>query len=193
MGVTFYLLAVPPPVVDALRLHPAVIDIVQEVRGDMDELRACATEFDDHDLAAFVGLPRLAEVEQCISDEVNIDKAWAGIHFLLTGQPDVGYQPGATPLEWALRGGAAAIAGAPVVEPRVVDADQVADLVRALTPIDLEARFDPDALERADVYPENLWHQDDALEYLTEHYEALVAFYQGAWERGDAVLICTTV
>lgn len=119
-----------------------------------------------------------------------LDKAWHGIHFLLTGSdgptsqlasqvifggepvgPDQGYGP------------------AQLLPPSTVK--QIAKLLQSQTPEVLSARYDPKAMESAKIYPDMIWVREgpEALKYLLQFYSQLVAFYSGAAERGDAVLL----
>lgn len=119
---------------------------------------------------------------------VDVDKAWHGIHYLLTGRADVG----AEPLSWAVMGGEEigeeiGYGPARFLEPELVRS------IAAWLPDDsvFKSRFDPQAMERARIYPEVIWVRDDmdALDYLVENYRELVAFYKSAAERGDGAIL----
>jgi hypothetical protein len=122
--------------------------------------------------------------------EIDIDKAWNGIHYLLTGSvesngtlaskvimggedigPDRGYGP------------------AQLLKPTEVKA--IAHLLEGTTPDILRQRFRPKEMTRADVYPGVIWERDgdDALRYVLDYYKKLVAFYKRAAERGQAVIL----
>ncbi len=212
MGITVQLVAVPPPILEALRRHPSVLDLVFECAGKREALRERAARarsgatdrfvlggVDPAELDGFLADPGLADAERCTRGEVDLDKTWAGIHFLVTGQPEPGTGGGAgnTPLDWALGGSEAALEGTPYqVAPRVVGAQQVIAVAGALKGIDaaeLRGRFDPQALERAGVYPDRLWRRADAAGDLFERFAELVWFYKLAASRGQAVLVCTTL
>ncbi|MDB5873663.1 MAG: hypothetical protein JWQ07_3105 [Ramlibacter sp.] len=68
---------------------------------------------------------------------------------------------------------------------------QIAKLLQSQTPEVLSARYDPKAMESAKIYPDMIWVREgpEALKYLLQFYSQLVAFYSGAAERGDAVLL----
>ena len=122
--------------------------------------------------------------------EIDLDKAWHGIHYLLTGSaetygtlaskvimggedigPDQGYGP------------------AQLLYPEEVKA--IAQLLEQTTPEMLRGRFKPKEMTRADVYPGVIWERDgdEALEYVLDSYKKLVAFYKRAAERGQAVIL----
>jgi hypothetical protein len=123
--------------------------------------------------------------ERVTAGRVDLDKAWAGIDFLLGGEPDAIGKSG-----WNLEG------TTDEVPPRVMGEEAVAAVADALERIDpdeLRRRFDPAALVQADVYPPALWHQEDALDYLLERFADLVWFYKRAAALGWAVLVFTTL
>jgi hypothetical protein len=121
--------------------------------------------------------------------EVDLDEAWHGIHYLLTGSvlpndtlaskvimsgeeigPDHGYGP------------------AMLLKPDEVRA--IAQLLQETTPDMLRKRFDPMEMARAGVYP-GIWVKLDrkqTLGFLLNYYRDLVAFYRRAAKRGQAVI-----
>lgn len=124
---------------------------------------------------------------------LDIDKAWHGIHFLLTGT-EVGGEP---PLKNAVLGG-----GKPLGDPEnpgfdfgpacFLTPDEVQEVAEALGEIsedDLKARFNPSALAAAHIYPSETWEpRTEYQEYLMSHYVRLVEFFQAAAKSGDVVL-----
>lgn len=119
---------------------------------------------------------------------IDVDKAWHGIHYLLAGKADVG----AEPLSWAVMGGEEIGDEVGYGPARFLEPEQVRSIASWL-PDDsvFKSRFDPQAMERARIYPEVIWVRDDAdaLEYLVENYRELVAFYKSAAERGDGAIL----
>jgi hypothetical protein len=109
--------------------------------------------------------------------DTYLDKAWHGIHFLLTGSADGGNAP----LDFLVDG------GEPVGDietglgpSRVFTARETREIAAALAAIsddDLRKRFKPDAMDAADIYPNLVWVRDgdNALEYVMEYFEALRA------------------
>jgi Domain of unknown function (DUF1877) len=101
----------------------------------------------------------------------DIDKAWHGLHFLLTG--DAIY--GDLPLGFILNGGKV-ISGEELPTLRIFRPEEVKSIAHALLQckwLSLRERFDPKALTEADVYPA-VWETDDGvLEYLKENFEQL--------------------
>lgn len=128
-------------------------------------------------------------IDERYADEVvDLDKAWHGIHFILSdeefqeepllanaifgvdeiGEEDVGYGPA--------RGTPAA-----AVRQIAVSLSQVSEEA-------FREKFDPVALESADVYPQ-MWEEgDEALEYLVTYFLVLKDFYARAAEENKAVI-----
>jgi len=110
---------------------------------------------------------------------IDLDKAWHGIHFLLT----VSAWEGKEPLCYLVKGGGE-IGDEDVgyCPARALRPNQIADWANALSAIssdDLRKRFDPNAMMKAEIYP-GIWdratEEDDVLGYLLDHYEALRSF-----------------
>jgi hypothetical protein len=120
---------------------------------------------------------------------VYLDKAWHGLHFLLTG----------TAYDANSILGQAILGGRPIGEDqgygpmRVVSPEQVKDIAAALskvTPEELSARYDPPALDKARIYP-TTWVRDgpEGLKYLLSFFGPFQAFYKRAAENGQAVVL----
>lgn len=118
---------------------------------------------------------------------VDLDKAWHGIHWLLTGSAE----PTAEVASEAIFG------GEPIGEDlgygpgRLLSAagvGAVAARLRELEPDTLRARMDPAAMEDAGIYP-LIWDEDDVFDtYLAPAFENLRAFYSTAAQSGEAVI-----
>ena len=118
---------------------------------------------------------------------LDLDKAWHGLHFLLTGSP----YDSTPPLGAAIMGGYPFGEDAGYGPPRLLDPPGTAEVARALAVIDvpsLHDRFDPAELARADVYPQ-IWDEEEVFDdYLAPSYEDLKGFYAYAAEHGLGVL-----
>ena len=119
---------------------------------------------------------------------IDVDKAWHGIHYLLTGRTDEGSEP----LSLAVMGGTEIGEDVGYGPARFLEPEQVRRIA-AWLPDDtvFKSRFDPQAMEKAKIYPEIIWvrDEDDALDYLVENYRELVAFYKSAAIRGDGAIL----
>jgi hypothetical protein len=127
--------------------------------------------------------------------DLRIDKAWHGIHYLLTGTA----WEGTPPLDFIAKGGREVgdvdLGYGPA---RAFSSAEVRAIASALLPItraELEKRFDPAAMLELDIYP-TIWdrprEKDDTLEYLLVYYDALKTFIGGAAERGEGLLVYLT-
>jgi hypothetical protein len=120
---------------------------------------------------------------------VYLDKAWHAIHFLLTGSSDSTRSLASK----VIFGGESigpdqGYGQAQLLTPSEVKA--IAELLTRETPERLASRYDPKALEKADVYPAVIWVREGqgALKYVLDYYTKLVKFYQQAAEQGSAVV-----
>ena len=132
--------------------------------------------------------------------ELDIDKAWHGLHFLFTGMEEGGEEPACFLL----------VGGEEVSEPedheigldtpaRALDASQVrrfADFLDALSPAELARRYDPLRMVELKIYPDVIWtrppgkdEDGSPLEYLLDHFALLREFIAGIAARGDGLII----
>jgi len=121
---------------------------------------------------------------------VDLDKGWHCIHFMLVGEAEGGEPP----LSWAILGGDEVGDEVGYGPARFLQPDRVRAVATALSSMDDETfkrRFEPHAMQAADVYLSEMCVRDgdEALEYLLENYRSLVAFYRGAADRGDGAIL----
>jgi Domain of unknown function (DUF1877) len=125
-------------------------------------------------------------------EELDIDKAWQGIHFLLT-QTDFEGDP---PLNFILQGGRwvgdVDVGYGPA---RALTSEEVREIAAAMQPITpdmLRERFDPPTMMKLGIYPE-IWDRDpaddDTLGYLIEYFDDLRAFVERTAERREGMLV----
>lgn len=124
---------------------------------------------------------------------VDLDKAWHGIHYLLTGSAE----PDGTLASKVIFGGEdigkdQGYGPAQLLMPDEVRA--IARLLQSTPPETLRQRFRPADMTRVGVYPDVIWVRDgeEALHYVLEAYGRLVSFYKLAAERGQAVVFAIT-
>jgi len=109
----------------------------------------------------------------------DLDKAWQGIHYLLTGTAFEGEGP----ISYLLAGGQevgdieVGYGPARVLTPKEVHDFQQA--LAGLTTEDLRARFNPAEMKALEIYPD-IWDrdpaEDDTLNYCLEYFETLRNF-----------------
>ncbi len=128
----------------------------------------------------------LVEVE---GPHLSLEKAWHGLHFLLTGTAF----EGDAPLNFLLEGGEALGDDEDDGGPRVFPPEAVRLIDAALAQISedtLWARFDPERMEADGVYPQ-IWDEgemDLKDEYLF-YFRELKTFFHNASAAGTAVVI----
>ncbi|WP_306210202.1 YfbM family protein [Actinoplanes sp. RD1] len=118
---------------------------------------------------------------------LDVDKAWHGIHYLLTGSEwEAGPGAGA-----AVLGGEVLVAEGVDGPPRLLGPAVVREVAAGLAAVDvawLRDRFDAEELTGAGIYPA-VWDDEDFDGYLLPHFEELREFYRAAAAQGEAVLL----
>lgn len=121
--------------------------------------------------------------------EIDLDKTWHGIHFLLSGDVDgltddpLGFLLGGEPLGEDFGYGPA----------RVFSPDEVVEIHEALAevrPESLASRYDPEAMRREEIYP-SIWDNpdDDALAYILDGFVRLQDGVREAASGGRGLII----
>ncbi len=132
------------------------------------------------------------ELDERLKKEVHLDKAWHGIHYLLTGS---GWE-GEEPLGYLL-GGGQAIGGkeADDSSPRALLPEEVAAFDTALSQImaeDLRQRFNPKEMIEQYIYPV-IWdrdpEEDDTLGYLLVYFDILKTFVRKTRDANKGLII----
>jgi len=123
---------------------------------------------------------------------VDVDKAWHGIHYLLTGSA----WQGEPPLDFLVNGGREV--GSEDVgygTARVFTASEtraIAGAVDRLSDDELRSRFSPDDMMAKEIYPE-IWDRDpdddDTLGYLIEHLGTLRETVATAVRNGHGLIV----
>src|SRR5690242_18986219 len=112
---------------------------------------------------------------------LDIDKAWHGLHFLLTGSA----WEGASPLDFIVAGGEEVgdvdVGYGPSRAFRPADLQAIARAIEPLDEAELRKRFDPARMKELNIYP-GIWDSrpevDDTLVYLLENWSLLKPFLQ---------------
>jgi hypothetical protein len=125
-------------------------------------------------------------------DELDVDKAWHGIHFLLTGTT----WEGSFPLNFIVSGGKEIgdidVGYGPARALMSEDVRALDGALEPLTSAELQRRFDPEQMTKLQIYPE-IWDNDpdddDSLGYLIEYYTDLRDFVRRTAERGHGLLV----
>jgi hypothetical protein len=123
-------------------------------------------------------------------EDIDIDKSWHGIHYLLTGTA----WEGDPPLNFLVAGGTEVgniDVGYGVA--RAFDSRAVAQINSALAAIseeDLLSRFSPAEMSQMDIYPD-IWvdDADNAREYCAEYFKDLKDFVERTTTAGYGMVI----
>ena len=122
-------------------------------------------------------------------EELYVDKAWQGIHFLLTGnamggEPPLNFIVGGGTWTGDVETGAHALMNEDVV--------RLAEALESVPPDQLAHRFDPEKMMELEVYPET-WDRDpeeESVGYLISYYTDLRDFVRRTADRGFGLIVC---
>ncbi len=125
----------------------------------------------------------------------NLDKAWHGIHYLLTGTA----WEGDPPLNFLVTGGREVgdeeVGYGPARTFMPGEAREIASALAGLSDEQLRARFKPEEMMRLEIYPE-IWdrdpEEDDTLGYLMAYVGQLRAILASVVARGHGLLMTIT-
>jgi len=123
------------------------------------------------------------------AETVDLDKAWHGIHFMLTGEQYGGEGPLARVIMGGVPIGEEDVGYGPARGLSASEVKEVASWLGKISEADFRAKFDPTALSEADIYPQ-IWDEgDDALNYVTDNFLEVKRFYSAAAEKDLAVIL----
>jgi len=120
------------------------------------------------------------------ADLINIDRAWHGLHYLLTGSVWEGDEP----LCSAVLGGDEMGDDLAYGPARFLDLEKVKEISAVLKEVGVDAlvqRYDAQVMNDAEVYPPN-WIDDES-ECLIEAFEKILDFYNDAASREQCVVL----
>jgi hypothetical protein len=138
------------------------------------------------EIAGATGAPARVGREE-LGLALDIDKAWHGVHFLLTGTAEEA--PG--PLGQVVLGGTEIgedIGHGPARYLLPDAVDTVATALEAASSDELRRRYDAAALEAAEIYPGG-WNEPDKVDWVLEAFEDVRRFYRAAARRKSGVLV----
>ena len=126
--------------------------------------------------------------------EIDVDKSWHGMHYLLTRSAEAGTPP----LDFLLEGGRTVgdedVGYGPAWVFTAAETRGIAAAVAAISDEELRARYDPRAMDAADVYPSLIWVRDgdEALDYVMEYIAILRGTLAEAVEMNRGLMLTLT-
>ena len=153
-------------------------------------LRVTNTELEDYLKDSSLLEERIYSDEADDAHLLDIDKAWDGIVFLLTGQclAEANHPLVAVLFSGQLVDDEQDLGYGPA---HYLLPNQVADLNSQIAPIttaDLKQRYDATKMTALGVYPE-IWEDDDeAFDYLAGYFTSVQQLYRDAAAKGDAII-----
>jgi hypothetical protein len=198
---------ISPALLTRIQAKPALIDRVLRYRPDGPPPESDRADFAARVDASAADLPDVVEAQITVTRrpkpakrvaassigpadvgaELDIEKAWHGVHFLLCGS--AGEVPG--PLGNAVLGGTQIGPDLGYGPPRYLEPAEVMAIAAALAPLTeetLAARFDPAVFQQHEVYPGGWAADAERREWLCDAFSQLKAFYAASAEGGYAVL-----
>jgi hypothetical protein len=150
--------------------------------------------------AGSAAVAREVEAAQGSERILDLEKAWAGIHFLLTAEVPItredairlGISWDDDSLENALMGGRPTDLETSSGPVRYLDSDEISRIAAKLADISIEEfsdRYDPDALTEEQIPPDVWDNESEARDWLASSYAKLREFYQETAAQNAGLLI----
>lgn len=122
--------------------------------------------------------------------QLDLDKAWHAVHFLLTGNAEGGSGPEAFMLEGGSTIGDVDVGYGPA---RAFSAEEVRVISKRLAQISPEAmrqKFDHAALQAADIYP-TIWDrmESEDVDYVVNNYDSMLQHLKTAASKNLGLIV----
>ena len=159
--------------------------------SDDEEIQAFLANLDGFEDALFP--EDGAETKSDAPIQLDVDKAWHAIHFLLCGHP----WEGEPPLDFIVSGGIPVSEDLGYGPARAFSSSELSEITAALEPITLEvlkSRFNPAVFKEHEIYPD-IWDESESEcldEYVLKHFKRLKQFLQRANAEGKALIVYLT-
>lgn len=129
------------------------------------------------------------------NEEIDLDKAWHAIHYILTESAWEGDPPWSFLLTGGEQVGDIDVGFGPAHALKSDEVKQVDRALQGLSVQEFRDRFDGQKLQKADIYP-GIWDRDpdddDIIGYVVENYETVQDFVHRAAQNGFGIVISTT-
>lgn len=143
-------------------------------------------------------IPLPAPLLEPTAAEVELDKAWHGIHYLLTGEAWSEDEDAAAndPRQWLLYGGEEVgdidVGYGPARAIKSADVRRWNEFLTGIDEADLRQRFNPEWMTQLVVYP-SIWdrkpEEDDTLGYVLSYFEPLKETVASAAAQGKGLIV----
>jgi Domain of unknown function (DUF1877) len=124
---------------------------------------------------------------------LEIDKAWDGINFLLTGENiETDHELGEVMLPDLVIDEHQDLGYGPAMYLLPERVKELHDQIFNISPAEFKRKYDADVMEELGIYPGN-WHDEDEMfEYLAEYFEEVQGFYAEAAKNKEVVIVYLT-
>jgi Domain of unknown function (DUF1877) len=171
----------PQLLAGAMDLHPQLRSQIEESLG---RSQAALQRGDGGEAVFELMRRRMGGRDAGGHERLELDKAWHGVHFALSGT----VEPGDSLVSQAVLGGTEAGEDFSGYGPaRFFTAAQVTELAAALA--EAEPQFDPERMNELEIYPFG-WDEPDARDWIMTSFRELRDFYAGAAAKGRAIVTC---
>ncbi len=170
----------------------AAVAAVPAMEAGEPTLKLFDGSFDEEDSEDFDDFDTFEEEDSLASSSMTLEKAWHGLHFLLTGTSWEGTGRRA----FLLNGGNEVGSDEGYGPSRLYSAADVIEIARELESVDGEAlwsNFDQEKMTDEEIYPD-IWDEEEEElkeEYL-EYFEELCEFVSTAASNGEGIRITLT-
>lgn len=122
--------------------------------------------------------------------QLDLDKAWHAVHFLLTGNAEGGSGPEAFLLEGGLTIGDVDVGYGPARAFSAAEVKAISKRLGQMSPEAMRQKFDHAALEAADIYP-TIWDRREPrdVDYVVENYDSLLQHLKTAASKDVGLIV----
>ena len=123
-----------------------------------------------------------SESGMAVSNLIDVDKAWDGIFYLLTGKTIHTVAEAAEPFVWISYApneidSEQDMGYGPACYTTVAQTKQLNDSIQKITDEELKNKYDGKQMIQLGIYPQ-IWANEESRDYLFQYFNELKAFYQ---------------
>ena len=121
--------------------------------------------------------------------DLDIDKSWHAIHFLLNDSPWEGKYPFVCVVMGGECIGDQDVGCGPARYLTVQQVKDVANSIGKISSSELLEKFDASRMNDEDIYPHEWSDSSEERDYISQNYSALVCFFKNAADANDAMIV----